>query len=296
MAYSSSITSNRKDNESIRSHMSAKSQRILEKTKGEIDNFNEDLEKLSNENMKLRKEEKELADQLEAITQALNQNMLALADINDQIERENEEMLEEIRKRNEQMEIVKPLINQCLTMNPQVFQDNENLEILLNKIKQTQYSQNYEFALDPLLNTILPGIEYFKDIKTNGDFLQRCKLLMNEIRRLEKKKKDNGDSFEEEFNRSNVIVLRRQLSHLQNINNGIHIDYSERLKDLSQEKQQLLEEKRKLIDSRIKSPKRELPPTPTRRSSLMIHKSGFSTTQFTPITKKKQISSPLKFD
>lgn len=295
MAYSSSITSNRKDNESIRSHMSARSQKILEKTKDEIDNLNEDLERLSNENMKLRKEEKELADQLDAITQALNQNLQSLAEVNEQIEMENEEMREEIRKRNEQMDIVQPLIDQCLAMNPQIFQNNQNLEALLNQIKQSQYSQGYELALDPLLNKILPGIDYFKDIKTNSDFLQRCRLLMNEIRRLEKKRNEVGGCYEEEFNKSNVIVLRKQLSTLQSINNGIQIDYSERIKDLAQEKQQLLEEKRKLIDSRIKS-KADIPPTPTRRSSMTMHKSGVSASQLTPIMKKRQISSPLKFD
>lgn len=295
MTYSSSITSNRKDNESIRSHMSARSQRKLERTMDEIDNYTDDLEKLSNYNLELRKKEKTLADQLESITQALSQNMIALTEVNQKIENENEEMLEEIRKRTEQMEIVKPLIDKCLTMNPGIFQENESLEILLNKVKQTQHSQNYELELDPLLNQILPGIEYFKDIKTNSDFIQRCKLILNEIRRLEKKKNDSNSSFEEEFNRSNVIVLRKQLSTLQNINNGIQIDYSERIKELSKEKQKLLEEKRRLIDSRIK-PKPEYPPTPTKRSSMMMQKSLHSTTLFTPITKKKQISSPLKFD
>lgn len=296
MTYSSSFTSNRKDTESIKSHISARSQKILEKTKDEIDTYNDDLEKLSTYNLKLRKKEKKLSDQLDVITRALEKNVSTSSEINRKIEEENEEMMEEIRRRKEQMDIVKPLIDKCLAMNPTIFQDNGNLEILLNQVRQNEISQNYAFSLDPLLNKILPGIEYFKDCKTNNEFLERCKLIMNEIKRLEKKKNDLGNSFEEEFNRSNITVLRKQLSIVQNKNNEIQIDYSEKIKELTREKQQLLEEKRRLVDSQISSSKLEIPRTPTRRSSTMIQKSPVSTTLFTPIMKKKQISSPLKFD
>lgn len=296
MTYSSSFTSNSKDTESIRSHISARSQKILEKTKDEIDTYNDDLEKLSTYNLKLRKKEKKLGDQLDVITRALEKNVSTSSEINRKIEEENEEMMEEIRRRKEQMDIVKPLIDKCLAMNPTIFQDNGNLEILLNQVRQKEISQNYAFSLDPLLNKILPGIEYFRDCKTNNEFLERCKLIMNEIKRLEKKKNDLGNSFEEEFNRSNITVLRKQLSIVQNKNNEIQIDYSEKIKELTREKQQLLEEKRRLVDSQISSSKLEIPRTPTRRSSTMIQKSPASITLFTPIMKKKQISSPLKFD
>ncbi|OHT09773.1 hypothetical protein TRFO_21201 [Tritrichomonas foetus] len=277
---------------SYRERSSFQANPIISATYDVIAAYNEDIEQLNDENMKIRTRVDKLESDLEAITQALNENIKAVEEFNFSIQAENDELASEIERIKALFEVVKPMIDQCLEINPEIFSENPNLNSLLGKVKGSKVPPNYEASLDPLLNKILPGMDYFKDCKTNAEFIQRCKIIINEIKRLEKNRGDNSnDIFESEYQKANVAVLRKQLRRVQGDKDVVHIDYSERIKELTDEKEKLLEEKRRLIGAQVSSRNES---TQSPRKSVIIPKSN--STCYSPIRRRNQTipSSPLK--
>ena len=286
---------------SYRGRSSGYNAQILEATYSFMQDLNNDIDIISSENMKLRASVDELESQLDAITKALKENLDTSNEINQQIMEENSELTDELEKRNELIDVVRPMVDQCLQYDPHLFEEYSDLNELMRTIKQRKVDPMAELNLDPLLNKILPGIEYFRDVKTNEEFLERCKLIRNEINRLEQAQTDPHEMFETQYEKANVEMLRKQLKSVQNENDIATIDYSERIKELNKEKEELLEEKRKLMNADInprtnlssaQTPKASRRPPKSPRSGLSPITYGYSPS---PNGRKIPRPSPLKF-
>ncbi|OHT08568.1 hypothetical protein TRFO_22822 [Tritrichomonas foetus] len=274
---------------SYRGRSGCQNHQIMEATYDVINGLNDDLETLSQDNLKLRSIVDELESHLSAITKALNEDLTTVEEVNKQLQESNDALIAEIERRNELIEFVKPMLLQCIEMNPSAFQDDPDLSKLLTKVTGNS-GHPYSISMDPLLNKILPGIEYFKDVKTNNDFITRCKIIQNEIARLEKEC-PTLPIFETEYEKANVAVLRKHLQSIQSNNDVISIDYGERIKELNREKSDLLEERRKLIDAQINSRSEY---SFSIKPSTIVHKSPMKD-NYSPIRKRTTKASPLRF-
>ena len=280
----------RRSSASYRERQMGQTNQIISATYDVIVGLNEDLETISQDNLKIRQEVDKYTSQLETITKALNKNLSTVEEANTQLTEENKALIEELERRRELFDIVKPLVDQCLELSPESFQEHPNLQSLLNKIKGSKASKSYEVGLDPLLNKILPTLEYFKDCKTNNEFIQRCKIILMEIKRLESMLSDKNEIFETEYQKANVEVLRYHLRNMQGDKDVVSINYSDRIKELTKEKEKLLEERKRLIDAQVFS-KNEGNKTPKR--PIAVPRS--STALFSPIRRRNQESSPMRF-
>lgn len=272
--------------------MTLQNQKLMEATYEVIYGLNEDLEKLSKENMALKKKVTDLEKRLDSISKGMDENISTTTAFNNQMEASNDEIAAEIQKRNHLIALISPLLDRSLETHPDIFNENEDLASLLNTIRNTKRSPKP--LLDPFLSNSLPNLEYFRDVKTNREFIQRCALIIGEVRRLEQS--ETVKMSETEYQKSHLAVLRKQLKRIQNDKDDLSADYSQQLTELSNEKQRLLAERQKLIDSQMCSrgfEERTL--TPKRSIRMSRAKTVVLSPYYSPIRKKNVVSSPMKF-
>ncbi|KAK8857932.1 hypothetical protein M9Y10_013031 [Tritrichomonas musculus] len=260
----------------------AKSSRIVGATYNQIYDLNDDLELLSKNIIQLRSHVLDLEAKLEAITNAIKGNIRSTQEFISRVEESNENLSEEIAKREQLMAIERPLIEKCIQKNPQLLKGHEDLINLMIPIS------TIEPGLDPLVNRTLPTLEYFHDVKTNSAFVQRCKLIINEIKKLEG---PNPTSyFVSDYQQANTAVLRRQLKKVQINNESACFDYTEKINQLTLEKEKLLEEKRNLVNAQISS-RESVNGTP--KKTFILPRSTPTTPVMSPIKKRTAQSSPM---
>lgn len=260
------------------------SSKIVGATYDVIYGLNDNLEELSKNIIELRKTVFDLETKLDAITKAINGNISSTQEFINQVEESNQELSEGIAQRERLMNIEKPLIEKCLQKNPQLLKGHEefvNLMVPLSTI---------EPGLDPLVNKTLPKLEYFHDVKTNTAFVQRCKLILEEIRKLEGSGPSNP--FISDYQKANSAVLRKQLKKVQLNTETSNLDYTEKINQLTIEKEKLLEEKRSLVNAQIKS-REESNLSP--KKTFAFPKTTPATPVISPIKKKAVYSSPMNF-
>lgn len=260
----------------------ANSSRIVGATYDLIYDLNDNLEALSKKIIELQKINNDLEAKLEAITNAIKGNIKSTQEIIDRIEESNDQITDEINNREQLMKIEKSLIERCIQKNPQLLEGHEEFLNLIIPIS------TIEPGLDPLVNRTLPTLEYFQDVKTNSAFVQRCKVIMNEIKKLEGPHPTNY--FVSDYQQANSAVLRKQLKKVQINNESVQLDYTEKINQLTLEKERLLKEKRSLVDAQISSRESE---NINSRKTFILPRSTPATPNMSPIKKRSVQSSPL---
>ena len=204
-----------------------------------IESITAEINEYAEKNMKNRQEFSKLIKDMEAITKALNHNIDISEEVNRNIEAENQQIQEYI-DRQEQLkdQLIESYYNYCQRGVDLRKYKNINYDFLVSLAGEDFPRKTVDTNIQ--LRKIAKSEPYFEGCRTNKDFLERCKQLLNDTASVNPYiiPKTKGLSYQE------------KISKLQLYHDQVHAKLANELKRLSSERDNYLKQIKEIKDQR----------------------------------------------
>lgn len=193
----------------------------------QINFLTKQIEALSNKNVELRKEHKQVEHDVIVKTSALNNVIDGFKKSNTDLEKQNAIL-------NETVQAQQDLINQIIPVFKALLKKREDLqsvqgldyEYLVDLIGYTGDEQSAQNEKDKYIEKIILKNEYFKDCRSNEDFIMKYKELRDKAMQKLKEDEETND-------------YKRLLVQLQNKNISTHTKLKAEINQLINEREKL---------------------------------------------------------
>lgn len=146
----------------------------------EVEEIEEQLNNVALENSELRKACSKLENDLSSIAKAINRNVDMINQCNEQALVENQQLKTELGQQRKVFDSILPLLRKALEKNLEI-QDFE-MDYFMNHFKLSKNNLK-PYLIDPNLAKVVMNNPYFQGCQTNGDFIQRCAKLQQQMKK-----------------------------------------------------------------------------------------------------------------
>ena len=188
-----------------------------------VDSMRSEIIELSALNASKQRECQQLEGDLGAVTRALNGNFGLVQHSNQMLQKENQELEQEIAEKQELLDTAKEMFMR-LTSNGTDLRESHVIdydyfyEILGQEIEAAM--EEYQERIDSRAYQVIQQFPYFRDCRTNRDFLDRCRAL---VRAVEEKKRHRMDDESELDYQIQIEKLKRKF-HDENVKIAIEMN------------------------------------------------------------------------